>query len=111
MFTGVLSKKVDLNYSIGTIEEKIPLFYGAKKNTINSAFVIKQSYFYYSMTATIRLVKFKEYNKVFISYTFRPSFWSWMLGLCCFPFGFLIFIFTSNAKNDFEQIFHNIEWE
>lgn len=110
MFTGVLNKKVGLNYNIGTIEEKIPLFYGAKKS-INSAVVFKQTSFYYSMVANIRLVKFEEYNKVFISYTFRPSIWSWLIGLCCFPFGFLIFIFTSNAKNDFEQILHNIDWE
>ena len=59
MFTGVISKKVDLNYNIDTIEEKIPSFYGAK-NSIDSAFVIKQSYFYYSMVANVRLKKFKE---------------------------------------------------
>lgn len=110
MFTGILSKKVVLEYNINTIEEKIPFVSIAKKKKLNSVLTIKQTTFLYSSTSTIRLVKFEEYNKLYISYVFKPSLWSWVIGLCCFPFGFLIFIFTSNAKNDYEQILYNIRW-
>lgn len=110
MFTGVFNKKVASNYTIDTVEKKLPLLYFAQKNLINSAIVIKQSDFFYKSKSTVRLVKFKDYSKIIVTYNFKPSIWSWLIGLCCFPLGFLIFIFTSNAKNDFEQTLHNIDW-
>lgn len=47
--------------------------------------------------------------KVNIKYSFNPNLLSWLLGICFFPFGFLIFLLPNKAKDEFEDLLISME--
>jgi len=69
-----------------------------------------ESNFAYSSKCTVNLNNYKNEFAIQIIYDFKPSLLAWIIGICFFPLGFLIFIFPHNAKRDFEYQLHTINW-
>jgi len=102
MFTGLFSKKVDSSITLEQIANAIPSIYN--KEIRNSCLVNSSKESLYSRKVKIsKCVTSDGLQKIIIEYNFSPNILSWIIGICLFPFGFLIFIITSNAKNDFED--------
>ena len=60
------------------------------------------------------LISVAEYNGEYtlqIQYTFNPSLAAWLLGICFFPLGFLIFYLPYKAKEDFSDQLFILKWE
>ena len=101
MFTGFISKKA----SFDNLEENLNKFsfLGESKilNSKQGAF-LKPHTFYKQKTSVRIFINTK--NEVFLnfSYSFIPNILSWILGICFFPFGFLIFIIPNKEKDEFE---------
>lgn len=102
MFTGLFFKKVESSISLEEIANTIPSIY----NTITRNGCLE---YYGKESLYNKKIKISKCDtpdglqKIIIEYNFSPNISSWMIGICLFPFGFLIFIITSNAKNDFED--------
>jgi len=60
------------------------------------------------------LVSFTEYENNYtlqIQYSFNPTIVAWLLGICFFPLGFLLFYFPYKAKEDFSDQLFVMKWE
>lgn len=82
------------------IADKLPNL-GVAINKNEKAIIYKRSDTFYTQHTTLALNN--DGTRVAITYNFAPSVISWALGVCFFPFGFLIFIVAHNAKSDFEN--------
>lgn len=102
MFTGLFTKKFDSSISLEEIANTIPSIYNKETRNGCLEYYTKESLY----TKKIKISKCDipdGLQKIIIEYNFSPNLISWIIGICLFPFGFLIFIITSNAKNDFED--------
>jgi hypothetical protein len=63
--------------------------------------IYKRANTFYTQHTTLSLNN--DGTRATVTYNFAPSVASWILGVCFFPFGFLIFIVANNAKSDFEN--------
>ena len=102
MFTGVFFKKVDSLKSLEEITNTIPSIFNKE---IRNGYLLSSSkeLLYNRKVKISKCITSDGLNKIIIEYNFSPNILSWLLGICLFPFGFLIFIITSNSKNDFED--------
>lgn len=102
MFTGLFSKKFESSITLEEIANSIPSIYSTK--TRNGCLECYGKESLYSKKIKISKCDTADgLQKIIIDYNFSPNILSWIIGICLFPFGFLIFIITSNAKNDFED--------
>lgn len=102
MFTGLYSKKFDSSIKLEEIANSIPSI--DSSNTRNGCLEYYGKESLYNKKIKISKCDTTDgLQKIIIEYNFSPNILSWIIGLCLFPFGFLIFIITSNAKNDFES--------
>lgn len=109
MFSGFTSKETsandlesfnDLFNFLGVLEEK-----GDNKR------IFKKSQTFYNQKTEISLhTNSKGKTRVNFIYSFNPNFLSWILGICFFPFGFLIFIIPNKEKDDFEVMINNRDY-
>jgi hypothetical protein len=82
------------------IADKLPNL-GVAINKTAKVIIYKRSDTFYTQHTTLTLNN--DGTRAAITYNFAPSVASWVLGVCFFPFGFLIFIVANNAKSDFEN--------
>jgi len=108
MFNGFYSKKVEVN-ELQDLNEKLN-FLGINKVSNDSRLVFESSStFYVHKTEVSLYINSKGESNVNFSYSFNPNFLSWLLGICFFPFGFLIFILPNNEKTNFEFFLSQLE--
>lgn len=102
MFQGIRNVS-DLHPGEGQLQEivdKLPNL-GLVMSTNEKAIVYKREDTFYTQHTTLSLNK--DGTRAAITYNFAPSIMAWAIGVCFFPFGFLIFIVAMNAKSDFEN--------
>jgi len=101
MFTGFISKKA----SFDNLEENLNKFsfLGESKILNSKQGALLNSHTFYKQKTSVRIF-INTKNEVFLnfSYSFIPNILSWILGICFFPFGFLIFIIPNKEKDEFE---------
>ena len=101
MFNGFYSKEIKVK-EIQDLKEKLN-FLGINTVSNDSLLVYESSSTFYNQKTEVTLFKnSKGKNTVNFIYTFSPNFLSWLLGICFFPFGFLIFILPNNEKSNIE---------
>lgn len=109
MFSGFISKQT----SIKNLDELNEFFYllGVLESENKSQKKFKKSHTFYNHTITVRLSTNSEsITKINFNYSFSPNFFSWILGICFFPFGFLIFIIPYKDKDEFEVMIKTHEF-
>ncbi len=102
MFSGLYSKKFDSSIKLEEISNSIPSIDSSKTRNGCLEYYGKESLY----NKKIKISKCDttvSLQKIIIVYNFSPNILSWIIGICLFPFGLLIFIITRNAKNDFEN--------
>ena len=82
------------------VADKLPNL-GVAVNQNEKVIIYKRSDTFYTQHTTLTLNN--DSTRVAITYNFAPNVISWVLGVCFFPLGFLIFIVANNAKSDFEN--------
>lgn len=104
MFTGFFSKEVS-DFNIDKID-----FLGFLTSKTSSKYFFKKSDTFYTQHTEVSFFK-KSDGRQYINFTysFNPNFFSWLLGICFFPLGFLIFIISQKEKNDFEFFLTTVE--
>jgi|SaaInlStandDraft_1057018.scaffolds.fasta_scaffold38183_2 hypothetical protein len=108
MFNGFYSKELDVN-ELHDLSNKLD-FLGIIRVSGDSLLVYESSSTFYNHKTEITLFKSsKGTNKVNFSYSFSPNFLSWLLAICFFPFGCLIFILPNNEKSNFEFFLSQLE--
>lgn len=108
MFNGFYSKEFETN-NLLDVNEKLH-FLGINKVSNDSLLVYETSSTFFTHKTEITLFKNTNgKNKLNFSYSFNPNFLSWALGICFFPFGFLIFIIPHNEKSNFEFFLSQLE--
>ena len=108
MFNGFYSKEIKVK-EIQDLKEKLN-FLGINMVSNDSLLVYESSSTFYTQKTEVTLFKnSKGKNTVNFTYTFSPNFLSWLLGICFFPFGFLIFIIPNNEKSNFEFFLSQLE--
>ena len=108
MFTGFYSKEIN-NTTLLLVSDKF-IFLGKNKKLSDNILVYKNDNTFFIQVTEISLFE-KVNGKMLINikYSFNPSILSWILGICFFPFGFLIFILPNKAKDEFEFLLNSIE--
>ena len=82
------------------VADKLPNL-GVAVNQNEKVIIYKRSDTFYTQHTTLTLNN--DSTRAAITYNFAPNVISWVLGVCFFPLGFLIFIVANNAKSDFEN--------
>ena len=113
MFSGFYnlrtSKEEEINLS--TLKNKL-FFLGLPILVTPKRLMFKKSETFFTHKTEVNIFKCK--NGTFdlnFNYSFNPNFLSWALGICFFPFGFLIFIISNKEKNEFESFLSSFEIE
>lgn len=108
MFNGFYSKEVEVK-ELQDLKEKFN-FLGINTVSNDSLLVYESSSTFYIQKTEVTLFKNSTgKTNVNFSYSFNPNFLSWLLGICFFPFGFLIFILPNNEKSNFEFFLSQLE--
>ena len=108
MFTGFISKKASFD-NLEANSEKFSFLGHPKNISEKDAIFSKSSTFYVQETKVKVFVNSKKELFLNFSYSFSPNFLSWLLGICFFPLGFLIFIIPNRDKDDFEYFLNTYE--
>lgn len=108
MFTGFYSKEIKSTTLI-LVSNKFN-FLGMHKKLSDNIIVYKNNNTFFIQLTEISLFE-KVNGKMLINikYSFNPNLLSWILGICFFPFGFLIFLLPNKAKDEFEFLLKSIE--
>ena len=109
MFTGFISKETSINVLSDIKEEMI--FLGTLIQSNDSSLIYKKSETFYIHKTQISIFEKSNGDKTLnFSYSFNPTFISWLLGLCFFPLGFLIFLIPNKEKDDFEFFINSFKF-
>ena len=109
MFSGFISKETSVQ-SLDDLNETLDLF-GVPRSVNSNQRIYKNSHSFYNQTTTVGLHTNTEgKTRVNITYSFNPNVLSWVLGICFFPFGFLIFIIPNKEKDEFEIMINTREF-
>ena len=108
MFTGIVSRKTELT-DLNEISERLN-FLGMPVISGSNLISFHSSSTFHDQKTQVSLYKNKK-NETFINiqYSFIPNVLSWILGICFFPLGFLIFIIPSKEKDDFQFLINTID--
>ena len=109
MFSGFFSKKTSIN----SIEDRLEDFsHLGVPNVINKNHVtfVRSETLFVQKTKVDLFINSKEELILNFTYTFNPNILSWIIGLCFFPLGFLIFIIPNKEKDEFEMFLANHEF-
>ena len=107
MFNGFSSRDVRTDFELNKIEAQAHSL-GLLQKINEEQFQYKKSEVLYNQDISFFLSR--NHSGVLVlrtQYNFSPTILSWIIGVCFFPLGFLIFIFAYNAKNEFELFLHN----
>ena len=107
MFKGFQRIKLSKFSSFEDSVEKLD-FLGVPENIGEKSAIFRKSEMFYSQKTSVTLYQ-KSKSDVFLQfeYDFNPNLIAWLLGICFFPLGFLIFIIPNNEKNDFSLFLSN----
>lgn len=99
MFGGVRSIPLKEGLDFQTVLDRLPPL-GAPLSKTDNQQVWKRSESFYDQKTTVSVSS--DGALVYVNYQFSPSVLSWLLAICFFPFGALVFILPNQAKTDFE---------
>ncbi|MDA8956044.1 hypothetical protein N9H19_00280 [Flavobacteriales bacterium] len=109
MFSGFTSKET----STKSLDELNEFFYflGVLESENNYQKKFKKPHTFYNQTTTVGLhTNSESKTRINFYYSFSPNFLSWILGICFFPFGLLIFIIPNKDKDEFELMINTHEF-
>ena len=109
MFSGFISKKSSINSIEDRLEDFTYLGVPGFINKNHGTFVKSETFFVQKTKVDLFINSKKELILNF-TYTFNPNILSWIIGLCFFPLGFLIFIIPNREKDEFELFLRNNEF-
>lgn len=108
MFTGFISLETK-ETSLVEVSKKFKFLNNLDRASERHIY-FKNSYTFYVHLTDISLFKKNDGKmKVNIKYSFNPNLFSWLLGICFFPLGFLIFLLPNKAKDEFEDLLKSME--
>jgi len=109
MFTGFSSKETSKIF----LEDFNDFFnfLGILETETQNQKTFKKSHTFYNQKTTVNInTNSKGKTRVNFTYSFNPNFLSWLIGVCFFPFGFLIFIIPNKEKDEFEVLINTYDF-
>ncbi len=76
----------------------------------NYSLIPFESNFTFNSRALVSIVEYESEFLLQVQYSFSPTIISWILALCFFPFGFLLFYLPLKAKEDFSDQLFLLKW-
>ena len=108
MFSGIFQKEFDKSVSIETISKKLSAI-GFTRISDNRIFVTShETNFSFESEIIVNLLEGEQKNTLQVHHTFSPKFIAWVLGICFFPFGLLIFILPYKANENTKTLLYTI---
>lgn len=99
MFGGVKPIPLQEELEMQSVIDRLPPL-GTLVSKSDDQQVWKRSESFYVHKTTVSVSN--EGSQVYVNYQFSPNVLSWLLAICFFPLGALVFILPNQAKTDFE---------
>lgn len=110
MFTGFYSRKIS-GKSLKEVSESLSFIGVLKHSSSKEVHNYYDSKTFYNHKTEVKAHRdLNNQDFIYFTYSFNPSLLSWLLGICFFPFGFLIFLISIKAKDEFEDLLRTIEF-
>jgi len=111
MFSGIFTHTFTQNPDSSLLIEKLNKVGFCKEVNGNVELTPFERNFSFESKAVVSVVNYKDEHTLQIQYHFTPTIVAWLLGICFFPIGFVIFYLPYKAKEDFGDQLFVLKWE